>query len=191
MTCPDLVAAELRARQRRQQAGRRRGLEQRAAKVPLFRDEIIERELAERADYFAAEPSSRDIEIASFRAAQRASGGALGADALYDYLTETYESSGIRFAFTAMAYRAYAAQVLDWLTLLRTDIWASQMTTSGPHYRADVWHTALREHGYEREAWSIHAAHTDNPAATLLQYDRLIAHRTPAPERPPEQLTLF
>lgn len=172
----DLIVAEAKARQRRQQAARLRGLEGRAAAMPLLADHIRELELTERADYFAARQA-------------KAAGDPWYAQ-IDNHVQTTWELSGIAHSYAAIAYRAYARQVFAPLHFLHCDVRASRFAAYGPHYRADIWHCALRDAGYQRQAEAIHAAHTDDPAKALAQFAHLrdVAARRAA--LAPEQLAL-
>jgi hypothetical protein len=188
--CPDLFAAELRARQRRQMAGRLRGLRARAAQVPLIASEIIERELVERADYYAAEPTERDRQVVAMRLAM-ASGAHVCID---DYLVQPWAVSGIQFSYAALAYRALAERVLPplavWQACCALARFRERQPQYGTHYAADHWHQALIAAGYRREAWEIHAATTDDPARERDFYERTWGGRRREAQAAPEQLAL-
>ncbi|MCF7980258.1 MAG: hypothetical protein K9L82_20050 [Chromatiaceae bacterium] len=156
--CPDMVYAELKASQKRKRRARMSALKRRAqAKAPLFADEIIARELTEKADHYNAEVTEKDIEIATLKVAARVNIN----NKDFDPSSLLYDSeSDIVFSILAIEYRETCKRLLPSHIYYRALAKAQHyqyISTSGV-YRADHWFNTLRYNGHESLAWSIHCA---------------------------------
>jgi hypothetical protein len=154
--CPDMVLAELKASQKRKRRARMAAIKRRVqAKAPLFADEIIARELAERADHYNAEITAKDIEIATLKVADRVNVN----NPDFDPSTLLYDSeSDIDFSIRAIVFRAICKRMLPRHVYYRALAKAQhyRYISTSPVYRADHWFNTLRYNGYESLAWSIH-----------------------------------
>jgi len=159
----------LNARQRRQQVGRLRGLNQRVNSVPLFSEEMRERELAARPEYFEAAPTDHDLRVTALKIAMKK-----GPVDFRNFFEEDYERSGIVFSYMAMAYKDFAESVLPFIDFIKLDVRASKYFRYGPHYRADIYHSALFEIGFRKQTWEILARFSDDPAEKMAFFEKYL-----------------
>ncbi len=193
--CLEPFEVALATRQNRQIRARRRGLEQRAAKLPLFAAQFIADELAARPEYYAAVPTEHDRGLIRWRLAQRdpAPCAAPGLDDVV--VCPEREQSKLRASFLTLAYRALAERVLPPMAVYQIACRLAQRRERWAVYRDDLsyvathWHRALSEAGYERAAWDVFIAHSEDPALARAQYADVFRDR-PAPTLAPEQLSL-
>lgn len=141
--CPDVLEAELKARQKRQRAARFAALKRRAAKAPLLADQIIERELKERADYFSAEQTDEDRQRVIYRLEEKsakAEGRNIDPSAiLYD------DPFDVEMSLRAIQYKATARHVLFGLDYWRAcckarhGFFGREYLSKKPEYKANYW----------------------------------------------------
>lgn len=154
--CPDMVRAELKASQKRKRRARMADLKRRAqTKAPLFADEIIARGLAEKPDYYNAEITAKDIEIATLKVAERT----CAKDKDFDPSAILYDvESDVEFSIRAIELRELAKRKLPAPIYYRGLAKALHYgyIADSPVYRADHWFNMLRYNGFADLAWSVH-----------------------------------
>ena len=157
--CPDMVHAELKASQKRKRSARMAALKRRAqAKAPLFADEFIARELAEKSAYYNAEITPKDIEVSTVKVAERAN--FVNKD--FDPNSLLYDTeSDIEFSIRAIELRALAKSVLPASIYYRALAKSlhHRYVVNSPVYRSDHWFNVLRHNGHEELAWQVHCEH--------------------------------
>ena len=174
---PSEFEKALESRQNRKRVARLRGLNERVNKFPLFADEFKERELKERQEYFDAEPVAHDYCVTALRIAEKK-----GPVDYKNYFEYDYESSGIIASYHAIEYKKLALELLSFIDFISVDCRASRFHRYGPHYRADIYHSSLVDHGHDFEAWSLRAILSDNPKREMDYYYKYI-HVNPGSKR--------